>query len=360
MRDRKIEGLEGWARRGTCVVVLLLVLPFFHSSILPSACAAADALVRTSLATSGDIWVGQRVTLVVELLAPGYFSGAPAFDLPDPQGLLIVPPGGSPTISTKEIEGTSYTVQRHEFSVFARSAGAQTIPPLTARFHFKRNPLDADILPAMVTTDAVSFTAQLPPGAENLGNVISARGLQAVESWKPEPGKAKAGDAFTRTITFTAPDVPAMLFPPFPAGQIDGLGVYPSPPEVRDHTERGQIRGERRDSITYVCKRPGQFRIPAVRMTWWDLDARQLRTIDFPERTLEVTANPALAVAPGDAEGPRQWMPQRRWLGVLAIAVAGAVGLYLGWRLVRRRVIAVFRPVRLAPLNPVPIRSKMN
>jgi hypothetical protein len=325
-------------------VILLSVL--FAASTL-----AQEAKVRTSVATNGDIWVGQRVTLVVELLAPGYFSGAPAFDLPDPQRLLIVPPGGSPTISTEEIEGASYTVQRHEFSVFARTAGVQTIPPLTVRFHFQRNPLDTDILPATVNTDAMTFTAQLPPGAEKLGSVISARDLQVVETWKPEPGKAKTGDAFTRTITYTAPEVPAMLFPPFPADQIDGLGIYPNPPEVRDRTERGEITGLRRDSITYVCKRPGQYRIPAVRMTWWDLDAGQLRTIEFPARTLEVASNPGLAAAPGNVEVRGKWTPEPRWLGVWAMATAA--GLFLGWRLAGRRIIAFFRPVHLAPLNPV-------
>jgi len=317
----------------------------------PSA-RAQEAGVRASLAAHGDIWVGQRVTLAVELLAPGYFSGAPAFDLPDPQGLLIVPPGGSPTISTEEIEGTNYTVQRHEFSVFARGSGPHTIPPLTARFHFKRNPLDADILPAVVKTDAVGFTAQLPPGAETLGNVISARRLQAVETWNPEPDKAKAGDAFTRTITFTALDVPAMLFPPFPPGEMDGLGIYPHPPEVRDLTERGEFTGQRRDSMTYVCKRPGRFRIPAVRLTWWDLDERRLKAIEFPERILDVAANPALASASGDAKGGRRPMPWAEWLGMFA-AAAVAGGLFLGLRASGRRLIALFRPVHLAPLNPV-------
>ena len=36
----------------------------------------SPAKVRTGLGTKGDIWVGQRVTLVVELLAPGTFAGA--------------------------------------------------------------------------------------------------------------------------------------------------------------------------------------------------------------------------------------------------------------------------------------------
>jgi hypothetical protein len=305
------------------------------------------------VARNGDVWVGQAVTLVVELLAPGYFSGAPAFDLPDPKGLLMVPPGGSPTISTEEVEGTSYTVQRYEFSVFARRAGVQTIPSLAARFRFKRNPLDAALESVAVKTEGLSFTAQLPPGAEKLGFVICARDLQWVETWTQEPKKAKAGDAFTRTITFTASNVPAMLFPPFPAGQIDGLGIYPKPPEVRDQTERGEMTGRRRDTITYVCKRPGRFRIPAARLTWWDIDTRQLRTIEFPARMLDVTENSALAVASGDAKDRSYWAREVKRLGLWTLTAVFAASLILGWRLVGQKVVAFFRPVHLSPLNPV-------
>ena len=124
--------------------------------------------------------------------------------------------------------------------------------------------------------------------------MISARNLKVEETWTPEPGKAKAGDAFTRTITFTAPEVPAMAFPPFPAVKIDGLGIYAKPPEVLDKSNRSSLSGNRRDTITYVCQRAGQFTIPAVRLTWFDLDAQKLRTIDFPARHLSVSSNPAL------------------------------------------------------------------
>jgi len=208
-------------------------------ALMPCVALAQDAKVRASLADKGDCWVGERVTLVVELLAPGYFAGAPSFDLPDPPGVLLVPPVGSPTLGSEEIDGTTYTVQRHELSVFARRAGAQTIPPLTVRFRFERQPLDKETVPASVRTEPLSLTAKAPHGAEGLGGIISARGLTAVESWTPaEPKKAKAGDAFTRTVTYAAPDVPAMAFPPFPIARVDGLGAYPKPPEVLDHSER--------------------------------------------------------------------------------------------------------------------------
>ena len=167
---------------------------------------AQEAMVRASIETKGEIWVGQRVTLLVELLAPGFFSGTAAFELPTVPGLMLAPPAGSPIVASETIDGTNYTVQRHELAVFSRHAGEQTIPPITVRFRFKQNPLDKDSVAAEVRTEPVSFSVKLPPGAEKLGSLISARNLKVEEVWTPEPGKAKVGDAFTRTITFTAPE----------------------------------------------------------------------------------------------------------------------------------------------------------
>jgi len=328
-------------------------------ALMPCVTLAQDAKVRASLTNKGECWVGQRVTLVVELLAPGYFAGAPSFDLPDPPGVLLVPPVGSPTLGSEEIDGTTYTVQRHELSVFARRAGAQTIPPLTVRFRFKRQPLDKETVPASVRTEPLSLTAKAPHGAEGLGGIISARGLTAVESWTPaEPKKAKAGDAFTRTVTYAAPDVPAMAFPPFPIARVDGLGAYPKPPEVLDHSDRGELRGERRDIVTYVCQRPGTFVIPAARLSWFDLDAQKVQTIDFPARTIEVAPNPALAAAPAiqptsaGATGTSLW----QWIGTLVVLTVTCIAGVFVIRRYGRVWIAPFRPVHLVPLNPTSSR----
>ncbi len=223
---------------------------------------AQEPKVRASIETKGEIWVGQRVTVLVELLAPGFFSGTAAFDLPTVPSLMLAPPEGSPIVASETIDGTSYTVQRHELAVFSRRAGEQTIPPITVRFHFKQNPLDKDSTAAEVRTEPVSFSVKLPPGAEKLGSLITARNLKVEEVWTPEPGKAKTGDAFTRTITFTAPDVPAMAFPPFHAGQINGFGIYPKAAEVLDERNRGNLIGKRRDTITYVCQLAGDSLFP--------------------------------------------------------------------------------------------------
>jgi hypothetical protein len=331
------------ARIGIAIALLI---------ILNEQVCAQEPKIRASLANQSDAWVGEPRTLIVELLAPGFFAGAPAFDLPDPQGTILVPPRGSPTISSEEIDGTSYTVQRHELSIVARRAGAQTIPPLTVRFRYKRQPLDKDSSLATVKTVPLTFAVKTPPGAERLGGIISARDLTVTEQWQPEPGDAKAGDAFTRTITFSAPDVPAMAFPPFPAAKIDGLGVYPKPPDVVDHSDRGNLRGERRDTITYLCKQPGQYIIPAVRLSWFDLESQKIQTIDLAARSITVAPNPALAAAEATSESTRDGLASLRRVGAFlwyAIPIAVCLALvYRNWT----RWTSPFRAVPLAPLNP--------
>jgi hypothetical protein len=319
---------------------------------------AQDPKVRASMNEKDTVYVGQKATLVVELLAPGYFASAANFEVPDPKGLILIPPTGSPVVSGEDVDGVSYTVQRHEVSVLAQRAGEIVIPPLTIRFQYKRNPLDKEAVSAQVKTPEVKFTTTQPPGTEKLGMVISARNLEVKEVWHPDPAtaKPKAGDAFTRTITFTAPEVPGMMFPPFRADAIDGIGIYPKAPEVHDHSERGSLTGQRQDVVTYTLQRAGTFTIPAVRFTWWDLDSKSARTVDFPARTLVVAPNPSLPDPPstGAAVPPIHSISRKTELTIAALLLALVVFSLPPVRRGVGKFVDLFRPVHLQPLNPRP------
>jgi hypothetical protein len=104
------------------------------AAILCTKAHAQEVKVRATMETKDTIYVGQKATLVVELLAPGFFASAASFDVPDPQGLVLIPPTGSPVVSSEEVDGVSYTVQRHEVAALAQRAGDAVIPPFTVRF----------------------------------------------------------------------------------------------------------------------------------------------------------------------------------------------------------------------------------
>lgn len=266
-------------------LMLLLVVPTFEES----------AKIRTTLATKGDIWVGQKVTVVIDLLVPTYFAGAPAFDVPDVPGTVILPPGSeTPVLGNEKIGETTYTTQRHELTIYPQRAGSIMLPAFTVRVSAASKPGQPSTLSQLNTTP-VTFKAVMPPGAEGLSTILSANSVEVKDTWQPETTKLKVGDAVTRTIQVTVPDVPGMVVPPIRWTQIPGLRGYPRQAVIADKTARGTLTGQRIESITYVAEQPGDYTLPAMKLSWWNLKERKLNVIPLSGRELTVAASPATA-----------------------------------------------------------------
>lgn len=327
-----------------CAIALLL--PALASAQAP------EGQVRATLGTSGRIWTGQKVVLVIELLAPGYFTGNPTFDLPRLPGILVMPPAGSPAVSNESIGGTEYTVQRHELLVYPQKDGAVSIPPFEVRFNFKRQPLDHDSIPQKVKSQAVSFEVARPPGAPPGTTILTSSDLDVMESWKPEPGAhAKVGDAFVRTITWSATDLTGMAFPPLKPQPIAGLGLYPGEPLVEDTADRGELHGQRTDTVTYVVKTGGHFEIPAATIQWWDPKAGAMKSKTLPGHAFDVPQPPVPPMPLSARIGLFWGMHHRTILTVLAAAAAALAGFRMSRRF-WKRLYRDLHPRRLGPLNP--------
>jgi hypothetical protein len=248
-------------------------------------------LLRASLAKPGPVLVGERVPITVELLTATTFASAPVFELLTIPGALLMQIEDRPVLGTEDIDGESYTVQRHELALFAMRPSLVQVPSFTVRFesppHFGAQPVERRL-----TTPALQVEARMPPGAENLPGLIATRELRVNQTWQPPPKQARVGDGFTRTVTLTAPNMPGMVFPPLPLAKVDGLAVYPKPPVVQDQVERGDFTGKRIDTVTYICERPGQFTLPALAIPWWDLQNQKLKQVTLPAVTLDVEPAP--------------------------------------------------------------------
>jgi hypothetical protein len=299
---------------------------------------AADrpARVMAELSPKDGAWVGQRVTLAITLATPDLFAGAPSFDMPPIPGAVVLPPAGSPVIGSETIGELTYTTQRHEFAVFAQRAEVVRIPAFAIQFESNAG-FGTPVITRQLTTEALSFTAKTPPGAEGLGTVIAARNLRATDLWQPEPKAPKVGDALTRTLSVTADDVPGMVFPSFRVDGINGLAAYPKEPAVNDHTERGSLTGQRIETITYVCETGGTVTIPDRTLTWFDLDTNELKTTELPGRTFAIASIPEPALTPDPAApAPNARAGWRRDVAATcAIVVLGGILMVLWPRCLR-------------------------
>lgn len=305
------------------------------------ALAAPNGLVRSSLDVKGDLWVGQRATLVVELFAPGFFASSATFDLPQVPGVFLMPPIGRPTLDSRTIDGTAYTVQRHELSVFAQRAGRIELPAFPVRFEFNAGGTTIPV-PQRLMTTAVTLVAKLPPGAEGLSTLISTNDLTVDDVWTPTTSAAKVGDALTHRITFHASDVPGMVFPPWPADPIDGVSVYRKPPEVHDQVDRGELTGSRTETITYVFSHAGEITIPDVAIKWWDLDDKELKTSTIKGRSISIAPAPASAATTAANGATRSRKPVGWIVGIVLFSATATVIMYAQ----RRRLTGWWRERR--------------
>jgi hypothetical protein len=154
------------------------------------------------------------------------------------------------------------------------------------------------------------------------------------------------GDAFTRNITLRADQVPGMLLPVLAHERVEGLAVYPKPPLIQDHTERGEFAGERLESVTYVCEQTGAFDIPEVVIRWWDPNAKTWHEKRLPAVKLEVaalaedTAQTQTGQPAGATSRPVNWV---WWSAVAAMVVL--LALASPWL---RRAWQRWQQVRLA------------
>jgi len=268
------------------------------------------------------VWVGQRATFFVELRAPGSFVGAAGFTLPEIPRTVIVKVG-SPVVSSEEIEGESYFVQTHRFALFSQASGKLEIPSFNVRFGH-RSGFTGPARQVEATVPSASLEVKRPPGSDELGFVITTDSFQVTQSWNPEPGEAKQGAVFKRVIEQKAEGITGMaLFPP-PSRALDGVKVYPGKPEVTDSVDRGDFRGQRRDTLTYVFQRPGVVTIPAIRYVWWNPRSSSFDAATVPAATFEINAAPVDAGEATTDQSANLW-PWWLIAGVITATV-------IGWR----------------------------
>ncbi len=72
------------------------------------------------------------------------------------------------------------------------------------------------------------------------------------------------------------------VLPPFSASEIDGVNVYPDPPDIQRTFVEGSIVGTRVESTTMVPIVSGAIEIPQISVPWWNINTDQLEATVVP------------------------------------------------------------------------------
>lgn len=321
-----------------------LLLAFLLAKAVPLTLLGAEpqAEVRFQADGAAPGWVGEEVRLNLELWSDGFSFGRQLFALPEVEGAFLMQPDSSTIKLTERRGDETWQGLRYSLLLYPQRDGRLEVPPFDVSFEVSSGfgqPAEAFAF----RTEPLFVEARLPPGVRPGQMVVTSSAFELDASWSPapragEPLEVKVGDALTLEVTRSAERVPGMVFPPVPAFDIEGLAAYPDKPRVTDRINRGELRGERHDSITYLCEREGSYDLPAVRFQWWDPQREVLEERVIEAVSLQVAANPAFpsGSASAAAEEPAAGRgPVGK--GVLVVVLAAAL-LWLPGRWVLRRL----------------------
>lgn len=239
------------------------------------------------------VWVGQEVLFYVTLSMSDRPRGTPLFSVPDIPGGILLHVSGSPVYGKEEIDDVEMTTWTYSFVFYPHRPGNYLIPSITVRIHLPDE--DYSSMEVAADTNPFKVESRMPAGTEGLATLITTKELKVKEKWQPDKLEILVGDAISRSITMQAPNILGMGFPQLPFDAVAGVSVYPGKPVIKDESYRGEISGERTDSVTYVFEKEGIITLPGLIIPWFDMNTQELKQVTLPSRNIEVLPNPSFA-----------------------------------------------------------------
>ena len=317
----------GLARRVSqliwCLVCIILLLPV-------QAHAEDPVIVRTAITPDSNIWVGQQVVLQLDILALDGWADSRRLPVFDVSGAYLLRVETQGTRLSETISGGSYSGQRHEWPLFPQRGGEFNIPPTEIEAVVKTFGAETGNQHVYLKTVALDFAVDVPQGAEQIEGVISTKELKATQNWEPDQFTLRAGDGIKRTISFRAANVSGMAFTPLKPETVANLAIYPGEPDVADEINRGTLDyGKRVETFTYVPATAGEYEIPDITISWWDIKQKKLHKETLEGVRLTVSKAPG-GSGPGTAVSVDAGR-NLKWVYPLLLAVALTAFFFL-WR----------------------------
>ena len=318
------------------LLALLLVMTAPAAATTLDSLMAEDKLrLRAWLGPEGDLVVGQEVRLTIEIATPRWFAGGTRIKAPEVPNLVVLRRNDFATNLSRRENGATWVLQQWQLELYPQRPGRYTIPPVALELAV--NDAEAGIVRGTLMTPALEFETSIPAALEALDEWFATPEFSVSQTFDRSLDGLTAGDAFTRTIELRATNLTAMMLPEPQVQELEGLPAYPALPELEDRSNRGEATAIRRQSISHVVERAGNYRLPAQTWYWWNTDTGQVESTTLA--AVEVNAGGVVAAETAESREPFS-VPWR----IIAIAGAAALALLLLGKLAHRRRA---RPERL-------------
>ncbi|NOI34275.1 protein BatD [Vibrio cyclitrophicus] len=289
----KVGRSESFKLTKTLLVSMVLLI----SNVFPTFVSAADIF---DLQKSGDVeliaWVGEKpksgdkvtptkvsvneqVILNIEVATPRWLTGGTRIGSIEIPNVIAKQRNQLATNYTERVNGTTWSRQRWEVTLYPMTSGEFVIPTVPVRVQVSAP--DGSNVGGTLYTQPIKFEASLPSGLlDNESPWFSATEVDTEQQWQRSSENLKVGDAITRTVTIKAKDSLSVLLPDVLNNEsTQQYQAYPQPNRLDDTQDRGNYRSSRIEETVYVIQQGGEFTLPEFAFQWWDSKNQRIENV---------------------------------------------------------------------------------
>jgi hypothetical protein len=312
----------------------------------PSALSSVpqDELTLQLLADVDEVYVQGQVLLTLRLLSASdisvYQFGGVEIDSLD---VVIEALDGERQYQAR-IADRRYLVRERRYALFPQQSGRLEVGPAVAEAEARYDNFQTGGL-RRIRSRPLALEVRPIPADHHGAYWLPAKRLELREDWRGDTSALIAGEPVTRSLTLLADGLTAAQLPQLALPAIDGIKQYLQQSDLENSRKGAGIRGKRAQEVTLIAGAAGVYRVPGLRVPWWNLETGKMEVATLPARELVVAPaagvalspaaakaeNLAVAPAPAVAEDNRLWL----WSSLLLGCGWAASGFYW-WNRSRR------------------------
>jgi hypothetical protein len=284
-----------------------------------------DMFATLSLAQH-DAFVSEQVNLQLEILTPTI-----AFNIRRPKLLIDNAEIYGLRKSTGRVErnNQTYDQQRFDYAIFFKKPGTYQLPALkvTATLPVAAGGASSTSNPVIsAQTTAHNLTiSDAPVTASQWLPAASLELKSTLTSQSPPTAGQPIPFEYHVAITGQHPAaIPAISYP-----ELTWARQYTSPPAVKLQADADGVRGILMQTVNVIPERSGEFTVPPVTISWWDINSKEWQQAVLSEKPV--------VVQPASVTSNVRSSMRSRWLTLLFMCTTLLFAVTSLWLLLRLR-----------------------
>lgn len=337
-----IKALRATLRIMCSVCLYFSVIGAINAATIDDLIANNKLTIDLRISKTENIIAKEQITLSIDVATDRWFAKGITIDSFTMVEAIVLPLTGQTINGTKKVNYKTWVTQTREIILYPNQAGIYEIPAIAVKMaiNTEQGPVSGIAYTKVAELDVI-----VPAKLKGISDYVVSNNVTVKVEYEGEVESAtteedeqqaepiyKIGSAITQTISFSAENVPAMMFPQIEQPEINGISIYHKPGQINDTNNRGMITGKRSDSFSFIFEQAGTYHLPERNFFWFNTASQQLEEITIPGQTWQVSTevvdgHSSIGISP-------TWKFDK---GLILQFIALLISLYLIFRLYRYR-----------------------